>query len=77
MTICNKVERPGARVLSGIFVSVAVVGAAHYGITGFEDALASAIVGAHAGFGALAYDVYRTIKDRTFSNSNATTVPKP
>ena len=50
--------------LTGVFAAAAAVGTVHYGITACESILASAYVGMHAAWGALAFDVFRTIKSR-------------
>lgn len=43
--------------LTRLFTAAVAVGAAHYGITGFESAVASGFVAMYAGWGALAYDI--------------------
>lgn len=47
--------------LAAIFSITAGVGAAHYGISGMEDAVVSAKAGIHAGWGALALDFFRSV----------------
>lgn len=43
--------------ITRLFTAAVAVGAAHYGITGFESAVASGFVAMYAGWGALAYDI--------------------
>lgn len=50
--------------LSRIFLAASVVGLCHFGITGAEDAINSAYLGLAAGWGALAYSAFLTIRDR-------------
>jgi hypothetical protein len=51
------------RTLTGIFLAAAAVGIAHYAVTGMEDVIASAKIGVAGGWGALAMDVYRTLRN--------------
>ena len=50
--------------LMGIFAAAATIGLGHYAITGMEDLIASSFVAVHAGWGALALDVYRAFRNR-------------
>ena len=71
-------KKTGAKILTGIFAAAGAVGIVHYGVTGMHDVIVSATVGAHAGFGALAYDIYQTLKGRSaFSGPSSTTALKP
>ena len=50
------------RTVIGIFLAAAVVGVGHYGLTGMESIVSSVHVGVAGGFGALAMDIYRTLR---------------
>jgi hypothetical protein len=51
--------------LAHVFAAAVAVGAAHYGITGLESAVASGFVAMYAGWGALAYDVVQRGSDNS------------
>lgn len=51
--------------LTRLFTAAVAVGAAHYGITGLESAVASGFVAMYAGWGALAYDIVQRGSDNS------------
>jgi hypothetical protein len=51
--------------LTRLFTAAVAVGAAHYGITGLESAVASGFVAMYAGWGALAYDIVQRGSDHS------------
>lgn len=56
--------------LVGVFTAASVVGIAHYVITGATDPTASLYVGIHAGWGAVAIDAIRAIRNRGTNTSS-------
>lgn len=51
--------------LTRIFSAAAIVGAAHFAMTGLESGVASGFIALYAGWGALAYDILQAVMPRT------------